>query len=85
MDTTGAGQGDLEVRVVCNGVLVPNRHVQLGDNLYRFIFIPSQAANHAIDIAFNLEKIPGGAPQRTVWWMEAGRRGKKKMLTAEFR
>ncbi len=45
--------------MVCNGDLVPNRHVELSENLYRFMFIPTVKANHAINVAFNLEKIPG--------------------------
>ena len=59
VDTSQAGQGDINIEVVCNGQQVPAQRMMLDMNNQRYTFVPRVAMNHTLDATFNYEKVPG--------------------------
>src|SRR6218665_3544736 len=60
VDTSKAGQGDLDVHVSCNNVRVPCQ-VQLAPDGSRHncSFIPASAQQHSVHVTYNKEPVPG--------------------------
>ena len=60
VDTSKAGQGDLDVHVSCNNVRVPCQ-LQLAPDGSRHncSFIPASAQQHSVHVTYNKEPVPG--------------------------
>ncbi len=60
MDTSEAGQGELNVQVTSMGQSVATDCTQLSDSKWRFTFVPSSALDHLAEVTYNYQKVPGG-------------------------
>lgn len=60
VDTSKAGQGDLDVHVSCNNVRVPSQLQLLPDgSRYNCSFVPATAQQHSVHVTYNKEPVPG--------------------------
>lgn len=59
MDASAGGNGELEAIVNHSGQIVNAKRLNLGNNLYRFMFTPEETGQYEINIKYNNENIPG--------------------------
>ena len=59
VNTTEAGQGDLDVEISCNGKPIRPEVKRLDSFRYRFQFVPTESRDHIAKISFNYNEVPG--------------------------
>lgn len=59
VDASEAGEGRLEIQIMCNGQTIPNRLVSLGHCKYEVSFTADKTTEHEALITFNKEPIQG--------------------------
>ena len=59
VDTEEAGQGDVDVDVMCHTQLVRTRRQKLDAHRHRYTFVPTIVADHSIEVNFNYEVVKG--------------------------
>lgn len=59
VDTSEAGDGDLDVEVLCLGQLVKTVREKIKNTCHKYKYRVDRIHNHYIDIMFNLNSIPG--------------------------
>ncbi len=59
VNTSEAGQGDIDVEVICNGQLIRTQRIMIDQNNHRYTFVPQTQMDHTLDVSFNYEKVPG--------------------------
>ena len=59
VDTSEAGVGDLDVKVICEGQTVNSRVQEVEEKNFHFSFAPNVCSTHTAEIAFNFDRVPG--------------------------
>ncbi len=59
VDTSEAGQGDIDVDVTVNGQPVRMTRNKLDAYRHRFTFVPQNKNDHMANVNFNYDPVPG--------------------------
>ena len=59
VDTSRAGQGNIEVHVECSGTEVLTHARQVSANATRYTFVPVMAQVHMATVKLNSDNVPG--------------------------
>ncbi len=59
VDTSQAGQGDIDVEVTCAGQMVRTARTKLDAYRHRFTFVPTARDFHLVNVNFNYDQVPG--------------------------
>ncbi|XP_076454408.1 filamin-B-like [Babylonia areolata] len=59
VETTGAGEGEMEIAVSADGHLVPNTARPLGSGKYEVSFVGSQPVVHVVTVTYNGQHVEG--------------------------
>ena len=59
MDTSAAGQGDLDATITHHGQKVHTQREALGDGKFRYTFFPGETGHYEVKATFNNDNIPG--------------------------
>ena len=59
VDTSNAGQGDIDVEVSVNGQLTRTTRSKIDGSHHRFTFVPQVKEDHVANVTFNYDPVPG--------------------------
>lgn len=59
MDASQAGEGNLEITISARGQNIPTQVTPQGNARFSVSFVPFEACEHVINIAFNKRTVPG--------------------------
>lgn len=59
MDASQAGEGNLEITISAKGQNIPTQVTPQGNARFSVSFVPFEACEHVINIAFNKRTVPG--------------------------
>ena len=59
VDTSEAGQGDIDTEVSVNGQLVRTSRTRIDASHHRYVFTPQVNEDHVVSVMFNYDAVPG--------------------------